>query len=209
MYFKTPNYLSTGIKTLLGAVALCSTGAKAQVVNSTFAPTSGTPGGNIFLAYNPGTENFSVSESSNQFQFHFRAGANGQSSFMDGYNTPFNVTAPLTGGTTVGPSTSFTNFYGPVAANLTDVYVGLELTTGGQTYYGYGEFSTGPAVGSEGASTFTLIDAAFENTPGTAIETPLSAVPEPASYAAIAGVAALGLGVMHRRRRSGQTLGVS
>lgn len=96
---------------------------------------------------------------------------------------------------TYGPDTNFSSFTSTTTVPYSngDNYFGLRATSGGQNFYGYA-FTTNT----------TLNSFAFETAANTAISinTNVSAVPEPASWAfLIAGIGATG-GMMRRQRRS-------
>ncbi len=75
---------------------------------------------------------------------------------------------------------------------ITDAYVGIELSLAGGTSYGWLHFIDNPVVGPS----LTLVDYAYENTPGLGIQA--GVVPEPS----ITALGALGLaGVLAVRRR--------
>ena len=97
------------------------------------------------------------------------------------------------------------DYYGPYyygqGANG-DSLIGLEFTTGGQTYYGwadiYSDANTNPYAEGE------LLDYAYNNTPGGSIQAgqEVSPVPEPPSMVLFAlGAAGIGL-LLNRRRRA-------
>jgi hypothetical protein len=73
----------------------------------------------------------------------------------------------------------------------TDAYVGIELALSGGTSYGWLEFIDNP-----GTTNLTLVDWAYQSTPGVGIET--GVIPEPTAFA----LGALGLaGFLASRRR--------
>jgi hypothetical protein len=77
---------------------------------------------------------------------------------------------------------------------VTDAYVGIELQLTGGTSYGWLEFIDNPV---SSPASLTLVDWAYESTPGVGIET--GEVPEPSVFA----VSGLGLAALlaSRRRR--------
>lgn len=73
-------------------------------------------------------------------------------------------------------------------------YFGFRFTSGVNTYYGWGTLSITD-------STFTITEAYYDNTPGASIVVGnASAVPEPASSAALLGLGAAGIAAWRRRR---------
>jgi hypothetical protein len=76
---------------------------------------------------------------------------------------------------------------------VTEAYVGIELTLSGGTSYGWLRFIDNPVSSPQ---SLTLVDWAYQSTPGVGIETPV--IPEPSACA----LSALGLaGLLASRRR--------
>jgi hypothetical protein len=77
-------------------------------------------------------------------------------------------------------------------------YMGFSFTTGGSTYYGWAQITV--ASDSTGLA---INQWAYNTVPGAAITVGqgVSAIPEPSTYAALAGLVALGTTVVVRRRR--------
>jgi hypothetical protein len=77
-------------------------------------------------------------------------------------------------------------------------YMGFAFTTSGQTYYGWANITV-----TNGALGMTVNEWAYNSTPGAAISVGAgaSAIPEPSTYAALAGLVVLGTTVVVRRRR--------
>ncbi len=74
-------------------------------------------------------------------------------------------------------------------------FVGVELTLGGQTHYGWLQFIDNPTANPVN---LTLVDWAYESTPGLGIEATL--IPEPSTLA-LAGVGMAALLMMRKRKQ--------
>lgn len=94
------------------------------------------------------------------------------------------------GGFAAGPNATT----GAVAPG-TNAYAGFRFASGGNTYYGWIQLSVNAGV-------LNFVNAAYNNTPGTAINAGARAVPEPGSMAALAMGAAAVVGAVAKRRRA-------
>lgn len=127
----------------------------------------------------------------------------------------YSSAARLAGGQFVGPGGNFinpSNFnqVGTMASyngyfgewNLGDTaYVGLRFSSGGQTYYGWAH------VHINANASITLMDFAYDNTPGTGLVT--GVVPEPSTLSILlltAGAAGMGA---YRRRKAAADVGAA
>lgn len=79
---------------------------------------------------------------------------------------------------------------------ITEGYVGIELNPGDGTHYGWLHFIDNPTTDPK---SLTLVDWAYESTPGLGIETAL--IPEP-STSAMVGVGVATLLMLRKRRQS-------
>lgn len=94
-----------------------------------------------------------------------------------------------------------TGFFAGSVGNFavdTPGYMGFAFTTSAQTYYGWAKITV-----TNGSLGMTVNEWAYNSTPGEAISVgaTASAIPEPSTYAALAGLVVLGTTVVVRRRR--------
>lgn len=149
-----------------------------------------------------------------QFQINHNGGAGyvnlvNQTPFFDAaqwVNVGNGVTR-LAEGDLVDGTSFFTDDFTIIASVTTDFfnsfddlgtgYIGVNFTDAAvNLYYGYLEVTLNPDF------TLTLNSFGYDDTPGTGILAGATAIPEPASAAALAGTALLGLAALRRRRRS-------
>ncbi|MES2696005.1 MAG: PEP-CTERM sorting domain-containing protein [Verrucomicrobiota bacterium] len=126
-----------------------------------------------------------------------------RAAFIGSWNGGYEMTSTnLITGTSVSSSLTWgTNqfTFSSSDASLSSVYRGIRVSDGaGGYYYGYINFSTGATFGSFGPTTMTFNFGALETSLNTAITA--SAIPEPSTYAALAGLAAFGLVAWRRRK---------
>ena len=79
---------------------------------------------------------------------------------------------------------------------ITEGYVGIELYPGDGTHYGWLHFIDNPTTGPK---SLTLVDWAYESTPGIGIGT--AVVPEPSTFA-LTGIGMGALLMLRKRRQS-------
>lgn len=94
------------------------------------------------------------------------------------------------GGFASGPSGAT----GAVAPG-TNAYAGFRFASGGNTFYGWIQLSVN-------TGNLTFVNAAYNNTPGTAITAGATAVPEPGTMASLSLGAVAVLGAVAKRRRA-------
>ena len=207
-----------------GATAWLATCAQGQIVTSTFSPIVTGPDSNLstqnqdaatqYLTFNSTTGLLStVADRPNFVAFRFAvadaAFGKFSSAQVGSWNGGYSVTSTrLTAGTTIGPSSTWTGQanldFGDT--NLTDVYRGIRLSDGAGNYrYGYITYSTGSALSggsTYGPSVITITGAGFQLSLNTSIAAGATAVPEPASVAALAGLAAGAVAVRRLRKKA-------
>lgn len=106
--------------------------------------------------------------------------------------------APVSAGASIGASSGWTA-QTRTSTSISSTYYGLRIDQGGGNYtYGWALVS----LGGSGVGSTQLLSLAFERTLNQAITAgTLSSVPEPASFAVVAGGLAVALTGMRRRRR--------
>jgi len=148
-----------------------------------------------WVSFNP-TSNVFV----NSFDDSFDAKARNCGLSLSSSNGMEWSTAPITLGSTVDNSLTFTtNKFASVPAAGDTAYYGYAFTlaSGTDTFYGYAQF-TGLATGVSSRD-FIFDGYVFENTPGTAIT--VAAVPEPSMAATFIGLSVGAFALLRRRRR--------
>jgi len=149
-----------------------------------------------WVSFNPASNLFVGS-----FDNSFYAKARNCSLSLSGSNGMEWSTAPISLGSTVDNSLTFTTSkFALVPADGDTVYHGYAFTptSGTDTFYGYAQF-TGLATGVSSSRDFIFDGYVFENTPGTAIT--VAAVPEPSMAATFIGLSVGAFALLRRRRR--------
>ncbi len=167
--------------------------------------------GTQFSTSNFSGADFAIQSSGDEF---FVTGINTLNSYTGFVSTGGIYTARLSAGMIIGSGSTIGNATGPFGyfghsgnggnagfATQESSYLGLTFTLDGNTYYGWVSLSFARS-GNDGI--ITIHDFAYATFPGAPIEAgALTAVPEPATSAALAGVGALLAGsvAIYRRRK--------
>lgn len=209
---------------LLGAAILALSGLNGQVVTTTFESivigpdAANRDAASQFFSFSSDTGILSPVEDRPSFNalsfavvyfdsggyYYTQAQASGQMGQNGGFSYAVSDVS-LTAGTTVGAGLTWASpaYFTPGEVNLINVVRGVRVDAGeGDFYYGYVTLSTGADRSGKGPGSMTIISASFETTLNSPI-TVGAAIPEPASAALLASLAAAGVMIALRRRRVG------